>query len=181
MMFKRLFWYWQTDRLGPDILTTHLLLFFKKTSRWISKKKFCCFGDGSEFRPYAYAVCTSNISIGRNVVIRPGTMLFADNTTSGQICIEDDVEIGSGVHFYVNDHAFDNTDTPIKYQGYYPSEPIRVCNGAWIGANAIILKGVIVGKNSVIGAGSIVTKNVTKNTVVAGNPAKIIKNIIPSN
>ena len=45
----------------------------------------------------------------------------------------------------------------------------------WIGTNSIILKGVIIGDNSIIAAGSIVTKNVPENSLVAGNPAKIIK------
>ena len=176
-MLKRLFWYWQADRLGPDMLTTHPLLFFKKLSWWLCKRKFKSFGEGSEFRPFAYAVSTSNISLEKNVIIRPGTMLFADNTESGYIIIEDDVEIGAGTHFYVNNHAFDRTDIPIKYQGYYPSKPIKVCSGAWIGANAVILCGVTIGRNAVVGAGSIVTKDVEPYTVVVGNPARKIKSI----
>ncbi len=177
-MFKRLIWYWQTDRLGPDILTTHPLLFFKKTSEWICKKKFNDFGKGSEFRPYAYANCTFNISIGKNVIIRPNTMLFADETQNGKIIIEDDVSIGAGVHFYVNNHAFDRIDIPIKDQGYYESKPIRVCYGAWIGACCVILPGVTIGRNAVVGAGSIVTKDIEPYTVAVGNPAQKVKNIL---
>lgn len=61
-------------------------------------KKFKPFGEGSESRPGAYAVNCSQISIGANVVIRPGTMLFADNRPGGaKIIIEDKVSIGSGV------------------------------------------------------------------------------------
>jgi acetyltransferase-like isoleucine patch superfamily enzyme len=177
-MLKRLLWYWRTERLGPDIPLTHVLLFFKKPGRWICEKKFGAFGPGSEFRPCAYAICTSNISIGKNVVIRPNTMLFADDTKTGQICIEDDVEIGAGVHFYVNNHAYDRSDIPIKYQGYFKSEPILICRGAWIGACCVILPGVTIGQNAVVGAGSIVTRDVEPFTVVAGNPAKIIKKIV---
>ena len=60
-----------------------------------------------------------------------------------------------------------------------PSEKhdITIHKGAWIGSGAIILGGVTIGENAVVGAGSVVTKNVGKNTVVAGNPAKLIKNI----
>jgi acetyltransferase-like isoleucine patch superfamily enzyme len=176
-MIGRLIWYWRTDRLGPDMLSTHPLLFFKGPSRRLCLKKFKSFGEGSEFRPYAYAVSTSNISIGKNVIIRPGTMLFADDTATGQIIIEDDVEIGAGVHFYVNNHAFGRTDIPIKHQGYYPSQPVRVCSGAWIGACAIILLGVTIGKNAVVGAGAVVTKDVEPFTVVVGSPARKIRTI----
>ena len=176
-MIGRLNWYWQADRLGPDMLSTHFLLYFKKTARWICKKKFKRFGSGSEFRPYALANCTFNISIGRNVFIHPGTMLYADDTQEGQIIIEDDVGIGSGVHIYVNNHRYDKVGIPIKYQGYYPSKPVKVCRGAWLGACAVLLPGVTIGQNSVVGAGAIVTKDVPPYTIVAGNPAKKTKDL----
>jgi acetyltransferase-like isoleucine patch superfamily enzyme len=176
-MLKRLIWFWQADRLGPDMLTTHPLLYFKKTSEWLCKKKFNAFGEGSEFRPHAFAISTSNIFIGKNVLIRPGTMLFADDTQSGQIFIEDDVEIGASVHFYVNNHDYRRIDIPIKYQGYFESKPIRVCCGAWIGACSVILPGVTIGRNAVVGAGSIVTRDVDPYTIAVGNPARKIKDI----
>jgi len=58
--------------------------------------------------------------------------------------------------------------------------PIRICEGAWIGAHSIILKGVTVGAGSVVGMGSVVTKDVAARTVVAGNPARAIREIGPA-
>ena len=55
--------------------------------------------------------------------------------------------------------------------------PIKIGNGVWIGAHATILSGVTVGNGSVIAAGAVVTKDVPERVVVAGVPAKIIKNI----
>lgn len=55
--------------------------------------------------------------------------------------------------------------------------PVYIQDNVWIGCNSIILPGVTIGENSVIAAGSVVTKNVNKNTVVAGNPAKVVKYI----
>jgi acetyltransferase-like isoleucine patch superfamily enzyme len=52
---------------------------------------------------------------------------------------------------------------------------VRIANNVWIGMNAVILKGVTIGENSVVAAGSVVTKNVEPNTVVAGNPAQVVK------
>lgn len=179
-MLKRLMWYWKTDRLGPDILSTHFLLYFKSTARWICKKKFKQFESGAEFRPHALANCTKNISIGKNVFIRPGTMLYADDTQMGQIIIEDDVGIGAGVHMYVNNHRYTDTRVPVKYQGYDKVAPVRVCHGAWIGACAVLLAGITVGENAVVGAGAIVTKDVPPFTLVAGNPAKKIRDIHPN-
>ncbi len=57
------------------------------------------------------------------------------------------------------------------------SQPIHICEGAWIASRAIILKGVTIGKYAVVGAGSVVTHDVPPYAVVAGNPAKIIKMI----
>src|SRR5438046_2644505 len=53
--------------------------------------------------------------------------------------------------------------------------PVIIADNVWIGMNAVILKGVTVGENSVVAAGSVVTKNVEPNTVVAGNPAQVVK------
>jgi len=53
--------------------------------------------------------------------------------------------------------------------------PVKIADNVWIGMNAVILKGVTVGENSVVAAGSVVTKSVPANTVVAGNPAVVVK------
>ena len=53
--------------------------------------------------------------------------------------------------------------------------PVKIADNVWIGMNATILKGVTIGENSVVAAGSVVTKSVPPNTVVAGNPAAVVK------
>lgn len=172
-IFKKIKFCQKTDRIGPDIPFTHWRLYFKSSMISLCKKKFNHFGENSDFRAGAYAVTCSNISIGDNVVIRPNTMIFADKFE--EIIIEDNVMMGAGVHFYVNNHKFDRSDIPIINQGYYPSKKVVVKKGAWIGANSIVLSGVTIGQNSVIGAGSIVTKTIPDGVVAVGNPARIIK------
>lgn len=169
----------KADRLGPDCLFTHWRLYFKPTMQKICKNKFKFFSENSEFRAGAYAITCSKISIGKNVIIRPSTMLFADprDGNNGQIIIEDDVMIGSGVHIYVSNHRYDLKHKNIIDQGHYEAKAVVLKEGCWIGANSIVLGGVTIGKNSVVGAGSIVTKDVPSRTVYAGNPAKLI-NII---
>jgi acetyltransferase-like isoleucine patch superfamily enzyme len=171
--------FWKSaDRIGPDIPYTHWRLHFKSSMLRLCKSKFKYFDDSAEFRPGAYAVGCSKISLGQRVIIRPGNMLFADPREGGAgITIEDDVMLGSGVHIYVHNHRFDDTNTPIIDQGFYSSAPVVLKKGCWVGANAIILPGVTVGENAVVGAGSVVTKSVPNRVVSAGNPAKIIRNI----
>jgi carbonic anhydrase/acetyltransferase-like protein (isoleucine patch superfamily) len=171
--------FWKNaDRIGPDMLGTYWNLFFKSKMTKLCKKKFNHFADSADFRPGAYAVGCSQISIGERVVIRPGVMLHGETATLKQsIVIEDDVMMGSGVHIYVENHCFDNPNIPIINQGHYQAEQVVLKKGCWIGANAIILPGVIIGSNSVVGAGAIVTKSIPDGVVVAGNPARIIKEI----
>jgi len=168
-----------SDRLGPDCPFTHYKLYFKKAMRKICNKKFKYFGENAEFRPGAYAIACSNISIGKRVVIRPLTMIFADPVENGAgVTIEDDVLIGSGVHFYCGNHKFDDPNIPIYYQGHSLAKPITVKRGAWIGANSIILPGVTIHENSVVAAGAIVTHDVEAKVVVGGVPARVIKKIV---
>ena len=168
----------KADRIGPDVPFTHWRLYFKKSMVRLCKLKFMHFSDNSEFRAGAYAVCCSNISIGSRVVIRPGTMLFAEPLDNGAtITIEDDVLIGSCVHIYTGNHAFERLDVPIIDQGHRPFGSIVLKRGSWISANVTILAGVTIGENSVIAAGSVVTKSIPSGVLAAGVPAKIVKRI----
>jgi len=164
--------------MGPDIPYTHWRLHFKSTMLTLCKSKFKYFCDSAEFRPGAYAIGCSKISLGQRVIIRPGNMLFADPREGGaEITIEDDVMLGAGVHIYVHNHRFDDPDIPIIEQGFYPSAPVTLKKGCWVGANVIVLPGVTIGENTVVGAGSVVTKSLPDRVLAVGNPAKAIRKI----
>ena len=61
--------------------------------------------------------------------------------------------------------------------GYENDKRVIIGKNVWIGMNSLILKNVTIGDNSIIGAGSVVVKDVPKNTIAAGNPAKVIKDL----
>lgn len=167
-----------TDRLGPDIPFTHWKIYFKGKMKKICQKKFNKFSEGAEIRPGAYIVGCSKINLGKNVIIRPGCRLFAEsNTHHVTITIEDNVMMGSLVSIYVSNHRYDLPNVDIIDQGHYPTEPVLIKSGTWIGANCIILPGVTIGNNSVIGAGSVVTKSIPDGVVAFGNPARVYKKI----
>lgn len=167
------------DRIGPDIPFTHWQLYFKNKMIKFCKKKFNKFSEGAEVRPSAYVVGCSKIQLGKNVIIRPGCRLFAEsNTHDVSIIIEDNVMLGSLVSIYVNNHRYDMSKVDIIEQGHYPTEPVLIKSGTWIGANCIILPGVTIGKNSVIGAGSVVTNSIPDGVVAFGNPARIVQKLL---
>lgn len=106
------------------------------------------------------------IYVGKNIYINAGCHLL------GNITIGDDVMIGPKVIMWSRDHGV-SIDQVMRLQSHIDC-PINIGNDVWIGAGAIILKGVSIKNGAVVGAGSIVTKDVCENTIVAGNPAKII-------
>lgn len=88
----------------------------------------------------------------------------------GGITIGNHVEIGPNVTLVTDNHD-------LHHHNILKCQPINIEDNAWIGANAIVLPGVTVGQNAIIAAGATVTKDVPANTIVAGTPAKVIKQL----
>lgn len=128
---------------------------------------------GGGTRLIIYVGRNGHIAIGNNVGI--SNSCFRIET---ELVIEDNVNIGGDCKIYDSDmHSVE-----YAYRMKYPDThkkmaPIRIKEGAWIGAHCIILKGVTIGSRSVIGAGSVITKDVPDNEIWAGNPAKCIKRL----
>jgi acetyltransferase-like isoleucine patch superfamily enzyme len=141
------------------------------------RRKFGRFGTNAQIRPYAFATQTKRISIGDNVVIRPGTNLAGPTDCEAELVIEDDVLIGPNVYIACDDHAFEDTAKPIIEQGRRGSKSVIIKRGAWLGARVVVLSGVTIGENAVIGAGSVVTRSIPPRRVAVGAPARVIRNL----
>ena len=90
------------------------------------------------------------------------------------------IDIGDNVMFAPNVTVITATHPvlpALREKGLQFNVDVKICNNIWIGAGAIIMPGITVGENSVVGAGSVVTKDVPPNTVVVGNPARVLREI----
>ncbi|MFH1090977.1 MAG: acyltransferase, partial [Pseudomonadota bacterium] len=109
------------------------------------------------------------IIIGDNVLICPGVRM----SSAMEIRIGDNCMLARGAYLTDSDwHDIYNRIMPCRRPA-----PIRVEENVWIGDGAIICKGVTIGQNSVIGAGAVVVDDVPRNTIAAGNPARVVKEL----
>jgi acetyltransferase-like isoleucine patch superfamily enzyme len=113
-----------------------------------------------------------NARIGKNCKIQSHTFICEGVT------IEDDVFIGHGVTF-INDKypRATNAEGMLQTEKDWKVESTLIKRGASIGSGATILGNITIGENAVVGAGSVVTRNVLPNSIVAGNPARLVRMI----
>jgi maltose O-acetyltransferase len=97
-------------------------------------------------------------------------------------CLNRKVTIGNylmmaeDVLFLGGNHSYDDTETPMMFQGGTTKTELVIADDVWIGARVIVLPGCKhIGKGAIIGAGSVVTKDVPDYAIVGGNPARVIK------
>ena len=130
----------------------------------------CQIGDNTKIG--TFVEIQKGAKIGKNCKISSHTFICEGVT------IEDNVFVGHNVTF-INDLYPRATTASGKLQTDedWTCIPTLVQKGASIGSSATLLSGITVGENAIIGAGSVVTKDVPPNTIVAGNPAKIIRRI----
>lgn len=143
---------------------------------------------GALIRMIRYHFCKGLFkSCGRDVVIESRAHIPFDkveignnsgiglNARLGVVKIGNDVMMGPDVIIQSQNHIFNNRLLPMRLQGASEDKPVVIGDDVWIGARAIILPGVHIGSGAIVGAGAVVTKDVPEFAIVAGNPARVIK------
>ena len=132
------------------------------------------FGYRADSEAYIAHMKKIGARVGERVQIFSSRHVLIDMTRPWLIEIGNDVQITHGV--IILTHGFDWSVIKGKYGEVLGSSgKVKLGNNVFIGMNSIILKGVTVGDDVIIGAGSVITKDVPSGTVVAGNPARVIR------
>jgi maltose O-acetyltransferase len=127
-------------------------------------------GQNSIIEPPFYCAYGQNIHIGDDVFLNVSCTILDCNA----VHIGQHVMIGPAVQIYTPAHLL---QAEARIQGWEIAKAIFIEDNVWIGGGAILLPGVCIGRSAVVGAGAVVTKDVPANTVVAGNPARVIREI----
>jgi len=140
------------------------------------KKKFlelngAVIGKNVTFYPGVWIAPGRNLVVGNDVDFALGVLV----TTSGGVTIGDRTLIGYRSQILSSNHRIPEKCGRIFGSGHIHKK-VKIGNDVWIGANAIVLPGVTIGEGAVVAAGSVVTKDIEPYTIVAGNPARLIKN-----
>ncbi len=132
-------------------------------------------GEGTLFEPGCWLTLSpeARIEIGQGCFLNRGTMLAALER----------IEIGDHVMFANNcfvgdsDHAYDDPDVPVTWQGFVARGPVKIGSNCWFGVNCVVTGGVEIGDRCVIGSNSVVTADLPPRVIAAGAPAKVLKEI----
>ena len=114
------------------------------------QKRSCFIGDNVSISSYVVITTAGTVTIGNNVLIGYGAKILSAN------------------HHIPENHG-------IIFNAGHDCKPIVIEDEVWIGANAVVLPGIILGRGSVVAAGAVVTKNVAPYTIVGGVPARLIR------
>jgi acetyltransferase-like isoleucine patch superfamily enzyme len=130
----------------------------------------CEIGDDTKIG--AFVEIQKNATVGKCCKISSHTFICEGVT------VEDDVFIGHGVTFINDSYPRATSDGKLQTEADWRVERTVVKKGASIGSGATILSNTCIGENAIVGAGSVVTRDVPANTIVAGNPARVLRQIV---
>ena len=126
--------------------------------------------EGAMINSPFYMEFANHLEMGVNSFINYDCIML----NNAMVKLGDNVLVGPKVSFYT---AMYPIDAKQREQWLVYAKPITVEDNVWIGGSATILGGVTIGKNAIVGAGAVVTKDVEPNTIVVGNPARVLRKI----
>lgn len=100
---------------------------------------------------------------------------FARITAVGEVVIGEEAMLADRVYVSDTGHVYEDVTQPIKRQGLRDGRRVEIGRGAWLGIGAVVVGNVRIGENAVVGANSVVREDVPDFTVVAGNPARVVR------
>ena len=158
---------------------------------------FAAFGPYSELAPPILSVeGASGIHVGafvkigahavlealvpeRGVSLRIGDAAYIGHftriTAVGEVVIGEEAMLADRVYVSDTNHVYEDVSRPIKRQGLRDGRRVEIGRGAWVGIGAVIVGNVRIGEGAVVGANAVVTQDVPDFTVVAGNPAQVVR------
>jgi acetyltransferase-like isoleucine patch superfamily enzyme len=175
-MWKHLFWDMRDRYCRHDYVSTMLR---NLPGRWgmalrssYLTKHFASSGENVNIHPGVRFRGIHKLTVGNNVEIGADNFLQA----SGGITLGNSVMMGPGVKIWSINHKFDDTEQPIRDQGYQ-RDPVVIGDGCWLGANVFVFPGVTLPEGCIVSAGSVVTKKRYQPfSILAGYPARAVGN-----
>lgn len=165
-------WSWRLHGLGPRSVLRRKLLVNRPQAVSIGSRV-------SIMDQFILADLQPGVGSAPKIHIGDGcSILFRFQCNAAEcVRIGRNVLIASNVLICDSDHVVEPGGIPVTSNGKFVTRPVRVEDNCWIGQNAVILKGVTIGHDSIVGANSVVTRDVPPCSIVAGNPARVVKGI----
>jgi acetyltransferase-like isoleucine patch superfamily enzyme len=168
--------------------------------RAVNARAFAAFGEGSAFAPPAVILSPHRIHLGARVLFHQGAWLSVVEEHNGrrheprleigdrcifgrdvyiscvgEITIGQEVQIGDRVFITDTYHEYEDPDTSIVRQPMAEPRAVRIGDGSFLGPGAAVIAGVTIGERALVAVNAVVTRDVPPNTIVAGNPARVIR------
>jgi UDP-2-acetamido-3-amino-2,3-dideoxy-glucuronate N-acetyltransferase len=150
------------NRVAPDVTLGENVRLFGFVNLY-----GCVIGDDTKIGCF--------VEIQKNAFIGARCKISSHTFVCEGVTIEDEVFVGHGVMFTNDLDPRATAEGQLQTEADWSVVPTRVCKGASIGSGAIILAGVTIGEGALVGAGAVITRDVPPNTVVAGVPARVLR------
>ncbi len=172
IMRTRLVWTWRLHSLGSRSVLARSLQ--------INNPKAVSIGAGVTISDQFILadLCPDQGEVPKIIIGDGCIVLYRFQCNAAQsVRIGRNVLIASNVLVTDSDHVIEPGGLPVTRNGRFITRPVFIDDNCWIGQNAVVLKGVTIGRESIVGANSVVTHDVPSRSVVAGNPARVIKKL----